>query len=62
MKKKKPSRKIKIDADIYKELVNKNKLILKTHQQFRSGKHSVFTEEINKITFQMMIKETNLLI
>ena len=27
-----------------------NKLILKSQQRFRSQKHNVFTEEVNKIT------------
>ena len=34
-----------------------NKLILKTQQRFRSEKHNVFIEEINKIA--LMIKECN---
>ena len=33
----------------YKELIRNNKLILKTHQRFKSQRHSVFTGEINKI-------------
>ena len=32
-----------------KEFIKNNKLILKTHQRFRSENHSVFTEDINKI-------------
>ena len=39
----------KIDIDSLKEFMKNNKLILKTQQRFRSEKHSVFTEEINKI-------------
>ena len=35
--------------DIHKEIVRKNKPILKTQQRFKSEKHNVFTEEINKI-------------
>ena len=31
------------------EFIKNNKLILKTQQRFRSEKHNVFTEEINKI-------------
>ena len=27
-----------------------DKLILKSHQRFKSNKHNVFTEEVNKIT------------
>ena len=33
----------------HKELKNNNKLILKAAQRFKSGRHIVFTEEINKI-------------
>ena len=32
-----------------KKSVKENKLILKCQQRFRSKKHSVFTEEVNKI-------------
>ena len=32
-----------------KEFIKNNKLILKIQQRFRSEKHNVFTEEINKI-------------
>ena len=31
------------------EFIKNNKLILKTQQRFKSGRHNVFTEEINKI-------------
>ena len=34
----------------HKEFINNNKLISKTQQSFKSEKHNVFTEEINKIT------------
>ena len=44
----------KIDVDILKEdqkeFIKNNELILKTQQIFRSEKHNVFMEEINKIT------------
>ena len=47
-------RKNKIDVDSLekdqKEFVKNNKLILKTPQRFKSERHNVFTEEINKIT------------
>ena len=33
-----------------KEFLKNNKLILKTQQRFRSERHNVFTEQINKIT------------
>ena len=46
-------RKKKIDLDNLKdglkEFVKNNKLILKTQQKFKSERHNVFTEEINKI-------------
>ena len=32
-----------------KEFIKNNKLILKTNQRFRSEKHNVYTEEINKV-------------
>ena len=32
-----------------KEFIKNNKLILKTKQRFKSERHNVFTEEINKI-------------
>ena len=47
-------RKKKIDVDSLKEdqkeLLKNNKLILKTQQRFKSERHNVFTEEINKIS------------
>ena len=33
----------------HKEFIKNNKLILKPEQRFRSKKHNVFTEEVNKI-------------
>ena len=39
----------KIDADIHKEFIKKNKLTLKIQQWLRSDKHNVFTEDINEI-------------
>ena len=38
-----------MDVDSCKELVKNNKLILKPQQRFKSERHNVFTEEINKI-------------
>ena len=35
--------------DSRKEFIKTKKLILKTHQRFRSEKHNVFTEEIIKV-------------
>ena len=40
-------RKLKLQ-DYFQEYV-KNKLILKTQQRFKSERHNVYTEEINKI-------------
>ena len=34
---------------IFKEFMKNNKSILKTQQRFKSERHNVFTEEINKI-------------
>ena len=34
---------------VLEKILKSNKLILKTQQRFRSEKHNVFTEEINKI-------------
>ena len=33
----------------HKEFIKNNKLILKSKQRFRSEKHNVFTEKVNKI-------------
>ena len=35
--------------DSLKEFIKKNKTILKTQQRFKSERHNIFTEEINKI-------------
>ena len=46
-------KKNKIDINSLKkdheEFIKNNKLILKTQQRFKSEKHNVFTEEVNKI-------------
>ena len=39
----------KIDIDSVKELVKNNKSIFKIQNRFKSKRHNVFTEEINKI-------------
>ena len=43
----------KIDIDNikenYEEFIKNNKSILKTQQRFKSERHNVFTEDINKI-------------
>ena len=36
--------------DSFKEIIKYNKLILKIRQRFKSERHNIFTEEINKIT------------
>ena len=33
----------------HKEFIKNNKLILNTHQRFKSERYNVFTEEVNKI-------------
>ena len=38
-----------INADSLKEITKYKKVILKTQQRFKSERHNVFTEEINKI-------------
>ena len=35
----------------HKEFIRNNKSISKTQQRFKSERHNVFTEEINKIAF-----------
>ena len=49
----------KIDVDSLKEdqkeFVNKNKLILKTQQKFKSERRDAFTEEIKKIDLSLML-------
>ena len=39
----------KIDVHSPKEFIKDNKLILKIQQRFKSERHNVFTEEVNKI-------------
>ena len=39
----------KIHVESLKEFIKNNKPILKTQQRFPSGRHNVFTEEINKL-------------
>ena len=41
----------------YKEFIKKNRLILKIQQRFRSERHNIFTEEINKIALSSNIDE-----
>ena len=41
---------VQLQSHSLKEFIKNNKLILKTQQIFRSEKHNVFTEKINKIT------------
>ena len=43
--------KVNVDSlkEDQKEFIKDNKLILKSKQRFKSQKHNVFTEEINKI-------------
>ena len=47
----------------YKDCLLNNKIVLKSQQRFKSERHDVFTEEINKISLSsMMIKDYKLLI
>ena len=39
----------KIDIDSFKEFIKYNKSMLKIQQRFKSERHNVFSEEINKI-------------
>ena len=39
----------KSDVASLDEFIKNNKLILKTQQRFKSERHNIFTEEINKI-------------
>ena len=39
----------KMDVDSLKEFIKNNNLMLETQQRFKSERHNVFTEEINKI-------------
>ena len=41
----------KNNTENHKESLTDNRLILKSQQRFRSEKHNVFTEEVNKIAF-----------
>ena len=43
--------KVNVDSlkEDQKEFIKDNKLILKSQQRFKSQKHNLFTEEINKI-------------
>ena len=38
-----------IGTDSLKEIIKYKKAILKTQQRFKSERHNVFTEEINKV-------------
>ena len=42
----------KIDIDSIKEFIKNNKSILKIQQRFKSKRHNVFTEAINKIALR----------
>ena len=46
---------INIDSlkNVRKEFIKDNKLILKTQERFKSERHIVFTEEINKIALSL---------
>ena len=44
----------KIDVDSPKEFIKNNKLLLRTQQIFKSERHNVFTEEINKVALSLI--------
>ena len=47
----------------YKDCLLNNEIILKSQQRFKSERHDVYTEEVNKIALPaMMIKDCKLLI
>ena len=58
--KKRKIEKIEINIDNikkdHKELLERNKLILKTQQRFKSERDNVYTEEINKIPLKVHSK------
>ena len=58
--KKRKIEKIEINIDNikkdHKELIERNKLILKTQQRFKSERDNVYTEEINKIPLKVHSK------
>ena len=39
-----------MDVDSLKEFIKNNNLMVETQQRFKSERHNLFTEEINKIT------------
>ena len=44
--------------DSLKKLIGNGRLIVKSQQRFRSVKHNIFTEEVNKISLnETMIRE-----
>ena len=43
-------------SESHKKFIKNNKLILKSQQKFRSEKHNVFTEEVNKIEKKYITK------
>ena len=45
----------KVDVDCHEKFLKRNKLILKSQQRFKSKKHIMFTEEVNKIALNASI-------
>ena len=41
----------------HKEFIKTNKLILKSQERFKSKKHNVFPEEVNKIALRANVNE-----
>ena len=43
----------------YKNCLLSNKVILKSQQRFKSERHNVYTEEVNKILMIILMKKKN---
>ena len=50
-----------IETDIlrenHRELIKNNRILLRSQQRFRSKKHNIFTEEVNKIALCVVDNE-----
>ena len=41
----------------HRELIKNNRILLRSQQRFRSKKHNIFTEEVNKIALSVVDNE-----
>ena len=41
----------------HRELIKNNRILLRSQQRFRSKKHNIFTEEVNKIALSVVDDE-----